>query len=408
MDTVVTLISAENSVGIFAILCAIVALAIWLEQRYVWASKVTGCILVLLTTLVLANLRIIPESAPAYDFVGAYMVPMALPLLLFRANIKSIVKDSGRLIILFLIGALGTIVGAIVSWPVAAKNLAEGGKFLAMITGSYIGGGVNFVAMAENYGASGTTVATANVADALTMMFFFFALMVIPSLNFFRKHWNHPLEDKIEAAKANGEETKDLTNAAAFWSRKEVSLKDMAFSLGISAVIVGVSAPLASFLGSVIPTGNFVFNFLNGLFGSQYFIITVVTVILATVFSKQFADIRGAQELGTWFIYMFFATMSAPVSIRLLVNDAPIFFIICIIIVVFNILFCLLGAKFLRFNIEDAMVCSNASIGGAATAASLAIAKGWESLIIPGILVGTLGNVIGNIAGILIGTMFGA
>lgn len=403
-----TLIAAENSIGIFAILCAIVALAIWLEQRYVWASKVTGCILVLLTTLALANLRIIPESAPAYDFVGAYMVPMALPLLLFRANIKTIVKDSGRLIILFLIGALGTIVGAIISWPVAAKNLAEGGKFLAMITGSYIGGGVNFVAMAENYGASGTTVATANVADALTMMFFFFALMVIPSLKFFRKHWKHPLEDKIEAAKAAGEESKDLTNAAAYWARKEVSLKDMAFSLGISAVIVGVSAPLASFLGSVIPTGNFVFNFLNGLFGSQYFIITVVTVILATAFSKQFADIRGAQELGTWFIYMFFATMSAPVSIRLLVNDAPIFFVICIIVVAFNIIFCLLGAKFLRFNIEDAMVCSNANIGGGATAAALAVAKGWESLIIPGILVGTLGNVIGNIAGILIGTMFGA
>ena len=53
-----TLISAENSVGLFAVLCAIVALAIFLEQRYVWASKVTGCILVLLTTLVLSNLRV--------------------------------------------------------------------------------------------------------------------------------------------------------------------------------------------------------------------------------------------------------------------------------------------------------------------------------------------------------------
>ena len=403
-----TLISAENSVGLFAILCAIVALAIYLEQRYVWASKVTGCILVLMTTLILSNLRVIPESAPAYDFVGTYMVPMALPLLLFKADFKTIVKDSGRLTILFLIGSLGTIVGAIVSYFVAANGIEEGSKFLAMITASYIGGGINFVAMAENYGASGTTVSTANVADALTMMFFFFALMVIPSLRFFRKYWRHPLGDKIEAAKMNGEHSKDLTNAAAFWTRKEVSLKDIAFSLGISAVIVGVSSPLANFCATAIPTGNFLLNFFNALFGSQYFIITVVTVILATVFSKQFSDIRGAQEFGTWFIYMFFATMSAPVSLRLLVNDAPIFFVVCIIIVVFNILFCLAGAKVLKFGIEDAMVCSNANIGGASTAAALAIAKGWEELIVPGILVGTLGNVIGNIGGILIGTLFGA
>ena len=54
------------------------------------------------------------------------------------------------------------------------------------------------------------------------------------------------------------------------------------------------------------------------------------------------------------------------------------------------------------------MVCSNANVGGATTAAALAVAKGWGSLVVPAILVGTLGNVIGNIGGILIGTIFGA
>lgn len=403
-----TLISAENSMGLFAILCAIVALVIFLEQRYVWASKITGCILVLLTTLILSNLRVIPESAPAYDFVSTYMVPMALPLLLFKADFKTIIKDSGRLTILFLIASLGTIVGAIISYYVAAHSIEEGSKFLAMITASYIGGGINFIAMAENYGASGTTVSTANVADALTMMVFFFALMVIPSMKFIRKHWLHPLEDKIESAKAISEGTKDLTNSAAFWSRKEISLKDIAFSLAIAAVITGVSTPLANLFSSIIPTGNFVLSFFNALLGSQYFMITLITVALVTIFSKQFSDIRGAQEIGTWFIYMFFAVMSAPVSMRLLINDAPIFFVVCIIMCIFNILFAVVGAKILHFGIEDAMICSNASIGGASTAAALAIAKSWESLIVPGILVGTLGLAIGNIAGIFVGTMFGA
>lgn len=98
---------------------------------------------------------------------------------------------------LFFIGAVGTCVGSAVAFLITSGHINEAPKFIAMITGSYIGGGVNFVAMADNYGASGTTVATANVADALTMMFFFFALMVIPSINFFKKHWLHPYEDKI-------------------------------------------------------------------------------------------------------------------------------------------------------------------------------------------------------------------
>lgn len=116
----------------------------------------------------------------------------------------------------------------------------------------------------------------------------------------------------------------------------------------------------------------------------------------------------GARELGTYFIYLFFATMSAPVSIRLLVGDAPWFFVACMIIVIINIVFVLLGAKFMHFGIEEAMVCSNANIGGGSTAMALAIAKNWTELIIPGLLVGTLGNVIGNFFGILIGTLFGA
>ncbi len=404
-----SLISAENAVGLFAILCAIVAFAIWLEQKYVWASKMSGCIIVLLTTLILANLRVIPEDAPVYGFVGGYLVPMAIPLLLFNANLRTILKESGRLLALFLIGTVGTIAGALVAGITVGRLLPDAPVFLAMITGSYVGGGINFVAMAENYGASGTTVATANVADALTMMFFFFALMIIPSMKFFLKRWKHPIIDEQEKNKTAGAATsKGGTNSAAYWSKKEMSLKDLAFAIGIAAVVVGVATPLAAILGQIIPTGNFFLNFANALLGSKYLLITVFTVALATLLPGPMKKVGGTQEIGTYFIYMFFAVMSAPVSLRLLVNDAPIFFACCILIVLINIAFTLGGAKLLKFGIEEAVIASNANIGGATTAAPMAIAKGWSVLVVPAILVGTFGNVIGNIAGILVGTIFGA
>lgn len=360
-------------------------------------------------TLVLSNLKVIPESAAAYDFVGTYLVPMALPLLLFKADIKSILKDSGRLTVLFFIGAIGTCAGSVIAFFIVSNQIQEAPKFIAMITGSYIGGGINFVAMADNYGATGTTVATANVADALTMMFFFFALMVIPSIRFFRKHWLHPHEDKIEAVNASGEDNGEaVTSAAAYWGKREISLFDIAFEIGLSLVIVAVATPISEFFSTVIPTSNFILNFFNALLGSKYLIITLLSVIVATAFSDKLSKIGGAQEMGTYFIYLFFATMSAPVSIRLLVGDAPWFFVACMIIVIINIVFVLVGAKLLHFGIEEAMVCSNANIGGGSTAMALAIAKNWTALIIPGLLVGTLGNVIGNFFGILMGTLFGA
>ena len=84
---VTTLISADDTWALWTVLALSVAISIYLEQKYVWANKITGCILATIFTLVLANLNIIPTEAPVYDAVWGYVVPLAVPLLLFNANV---------------------------------------------------------------------------------------------------------------------------------------------------------------------------------------------------------------------------------------------------------------------------------------------------------------------------------
>lgn len=107
-----SLISADNTWVLWAILVGDAALAIWLEQRYKWASKVTGCVLALLGMMILSNIGIIPTASPVYDSVWDYVVPLAIPLLLFQCNIKKIGKESGKLLIIYLISSVGTVLGA--------------------------------------------------------------------------------------------------------------------------------------------------------------------------------------------------------------------------------------------------------------------------------------------------------
>ena len=75
--------------------------------------------------------------------------------------------------------------------------------------------------------------------------------------------------------------------------------------------------------------------------------------------------------------------------------------------VVINMLFCFLGAKLLRFDLEDAIIASNANIGGPTTAAGMAISQGWAKLVGPAMLVGTLGSVLGTYAGTVVGIVLG-
>ena len=74
-----------------------------------------------------------------------------------------------------------------------------------MMVGTYTGGSVNLVAMADAFDAGGELVSTSVVADNLLMALYFFALIAIPTASFFRKHFRHPLQDEIDKRTANGE-----------------------------------------------------------------------------------------------------------------------------------------------------------------------------------------------------------
>ena len=108
-----TLIAADNTWGLLGVMVIGVALSIWLEQKYKWASKVSGAIIALILAMVLANFNIIPISCVLYDdIVWGVIVPMGIPLLLLQCNLKKIWSETGRMLVIFLIGAVGTIVGA--------------------------------------------------------------------------------------------------------------------------------------------------------------------------------------------------------------------------------------------------------------------------------------------------------
>lgn len=398
-----TFISPDNVWALWAILAGISAISIWLEQKYKWGSKITGCVIALIIAMVLSNLRIIPVDAPTYDNVWSYVVPLAIPMLLFTADVRRIWKESGRLLIIYLLSGLGTIIGAILA-TVALKNfIPEVHKVAAMMTGTYTGGSVNLVAMADAFNATGDLVTASVIADNLLMALYFFVLIGIPTMNFFLKHFTHPMIDEIEKV---GVTEDGSTHAAQYWKGKEISLKDIAFTVAISFIIVAVSVTIADFFANIIPTGNFILNLINGLLGNQYLIITTITMLLATYFHDFFSNLGGAQEIGTFLIHIFFAVIGVPASINLILTRSPILLVYCAIVVFVNLLVTLFFGKLFKFSLEEMTLAANANVGGPTTAAAMAIAKGWNKLIIPVILCGTLGYIIGNYYGVLIGNLF--
>ena len=405
-QTIQTVISAENHWALLAVLFAATALAIWLEQKYKWASRISGAIITLILAVTLVNLHVIPDSAPVFDdVVWGYAVPLAIPLLLLQTNIRRIRKETGRFLLIFLIGAAGTVAGTILATLLLGGKVTGLAGVAAMMTGSYIGGGVNFTAIADAFHVDSTLISATTVADNLNMALYFLVLLGIAGSVFFRKRYAHPHIDEVSSKGKPGDAE---TLAKRYWTRKDVSLKDVAVDLAYAAAVVFLSRLIGNFFAGLIPKDNWFTQMLNTFFGSQYVWITNFSVIFATFFEKQAGEMHGAQELGTWMIYLFFFVIGVPASIGVLIRNAPILLLFCMIVVLMNMAFCFVGGRLLKFNLEDIILASNANIGGPTTAAGMAISQGWVKLIGPCMLVGTFGYVIGTWLGILVGSLLGA
>ena len=402
-----TLIDAENHWALLTVLFAATALAIWLEQKYKWASKVSGAIITLIIAILLVNTHIIPAESHLYDdVIWGYAVPLAIPLLLLQTNIRKMRKEAGRFLAIFLIGAAGTVTGAILA-TLLLRNASDGiPGVAAMMTGSYIGGGVNFTALSDAFKATPTIKASATVADNLNMAIYFLVLLSFAGSAWLRKRYPHPHIDDVMKNGKNNQNAETL--ASQYWARKEISLKDVALDLAYAAIIVFLSRLIGGFFSKMIPTGNWFTQMLNTFFGSQYVWITNLSLIWSTGFEKQASNMRGAQEIGTWMIYLFFFVIGVPASVGILIRNAPILLLFCMIIVLVNMAFCFAGGKLMKFNLEEIILASNANIGGPTTAAGMAISQGWVKLIGPCMLVGTFGYVIGTWLGILVGSLLGA
>ena len=88
-----TFISSDNSWALMAITCGWTAFAIYAEQTWTWASRLSSCIIALLGALFLTNFGIIPTNCVFFDdIIWGYVVPMAIPMLLLLLSHFSYVQ----------------------------------------------------------------------------------------------------------------------------------------------------------------------------------------------------------------------------------------------------------------------------------------------------------------------------
>jgi uncharacterized membrane protein len=373
---------------------------ITLERKTIIGKALSAPLSTMALALLVANLGFVPFSSPIYTLINRYLVPLAVPMLLFDSDMKRVIRDTGSLLIAFFVGAIATIVGTVVAYPLLPlTSLGEdiGWRVACALAARHIGGAINFVAVADTLSVPGTAVSAAIAADNLVVALYFGFLFYI----------SKPGEPADSAAVANIDERKvstveivdpedvgssesevstveivdpeDVGSSEESLEHSPITLSSLGAALSVSSCLVTSGGVLTR---TFLPPGT-----------SSLPLTSILTVVCATVFPKFFSQIRAAgTAVGITFIQMFFAASGAAGSISLVLRSAPSLFAFSALQI--GVHFCTLmtlGRGLLRLPPRELYLSSNANVGGPTTAAAMAQAKEWTRLVLPALLIGILG-----------------
>jgi uncharacterized membrane protein len=236
------------------------------------------------------------------------------------------------------------------------------------------------------------------VADNFVMAGMFVALLGIGASRWFRARYPHPHSLDADTAAAGN-------LAAQHWQRKGIALLDVArafaFAFAVLAIAELAGRVTRQAFGDVSGRGAG-WQTLQVLCTNRFVLLTAVTLTLATAFARPLAKVNGPEEFGAYLLAVFLFSLGLPADLITVVTQAPLFFVFCGIIAVVNLAFTLLAGKLLRLNLEEVLLVVNANLGGAPSAAAMAIGAGWPRLVLPGLLVGIWGYVIGTPIGVAV------
>lgn len=392
-----SLISPDDHWVIWTFLVGTAALSLFLEQKFRFVRKITGAATAVCAGMLLSNTGLLPYASPSYDVVWEYLVPLVIPLLLIKTDIRKIFKETGRFTGVFHISALGTVVGSIVAVALLYGLVDDLELIGPAMTASYIGGSVNFVSVVSMFNPPKDLMNATLVADSGVMIIYFLILITMPGMALVRRYFPLTAQSVEIAGSDKSEKHGD------YWKSKAIGLVDMGKALAIAFAIAMVSVKASTFFnGPGMPVA------VKLILGQQYLLLTTISILFPILFPRVARSIVGNEELGTLLIFIFFVMIGLPASFKKVILEAPVMILFCAIILFINFIFTFGLGKLFKYELEEMVMAAIVTSGGPMNGVAAAISKKWQNLIFPSLMLGIWGYVIGNYIGYVIGLLLQA
>jgi len=396
--------------AVLVVLAAVVYLSIVLDQQFRVFRALGSVLVAILIGMALSNAGLLPDTSPTYDFLAGPGVSAAIVLILLTVDVRSIFQAGPSMLAAFLIGAVGTAVGAASAALVLAGEVGpETWKLAGQFTGTYTGGGVNFAALGRAFETSSDMFSAAVAADVAITAIWLIACLTLPIL--LGRSGDSTTERAASADQLAPHAAGAVPDSAA---ALEADLEEAGAAVGVS----GISADLRDSLNSTVQpvtlgeaaalvTLSVGLVWLAGLLATAWpvpEVLLLTTMVLLVAQVPAIKELSGSAMWGNYLLHLFLAANGAQSVIANIFRIGPVIFYFAAATVAVHGLVIFGVGRLFRIDAATLAVASQANVGGPASAMALAGTRGYTTLLLPGIAVGLLGYAIGNYAGYIVGT----
>ena len=341
----------------------------------------------------------IRKAVPEFKFnsdvgeIGSYAaIGVAIPLLLFSTDFKSLKRLSKSALISFGLLTASVIVVAVCCTFIFASVLPDSPYFAGMAMGLYTGGTPNLNAIGKIFGLDTELIAVANLSDMLIGGIFYVFLLTLckPLL---KKFLTAP---KPETYMSGEGEVTNVDEISSGIDKKKLIIA-IAIAFGMTAISAGVGVLIWYLLG--MKDGTLI----------DYLVPSVM--IGATLFgiigslNKKLRTIKGTSSAGHYLILVFSLALSMSMDFDKFNVGFVYIFLFFTTVTILTFIIHVVLCKIFKIDADCAMVTLTAGVYGPAFVPAVAKQAGDEKLIPVGLLCGSLGYAIGTFLGAGLGML---
>jgi uncharacterized membrane protein len=377
-----------DPMAVFAYLATLLAVVFWLSGQARLSRLFTVIPPVLfayfLPTISTA-LYITPVASPAYDWMVRFLLPVALLLLMITVDLPSILRLGPMALAMMLAGTIGIIIGGAASFAVFGRFLPEDAwTGFAALSGSWIGGTANMIAIAESVGTPDSILGPVIVVDTVVGYGWMGILLFLSA---WQTWYDRRTRARTEMVEATNRRLAEMTSR-----RHPTDLRDVAMILGLGFG----GAVVAREIGARLPT----LGDPTIISHTTWAVLIVVTAGLLLSFTRvRNLEEVGASRFGFLALYLMITAIGAQADLRA-VLQTPVFFAAGLLWIAIHVVILFGAARLLRAPLFFVATGSMANIGGPATAPL--VASVYHPAMAPvGLLMAVAGYILGIYAGLV-------